>query len=221
MNRENDTISVIGLQFFGKMTASISHEIKNVLAIINESAGILEDFTLMEKKGVPLNPEKVDNAAKRVLKQVQRADGIIKKMNGFAHSIDEPVKHIDLSKIIELVTGLSDRFAANRGVTIEIEPLETSVAITTRPFFLENLIWLCLDFAMDVAGDGKSVKLIAQEEKNSAIIKFTQLKGLAEHQLDNFPGKQEKALLEVLKAELLPDQNAGEIVLTLLKEITP
>jgi hypothetical protein len=119
------------------------------------------------------------------------------------------------------VTGLSDRFAANRGVTIEIEPLETSVTITTRPFFLENLIWLCLDFAMDVAGDGKSVKLIAREEENSAIIKFTKLKGLAAHHSDNFPGKQEKTLLEVLKADLVPNQNAGEIVLILPKEIAP
>ena len=32
-----------GFQFFGKMSASISHEIKNALAIINENAGLLED----------------------------------------------------------------------------------------------------------------------------------------------------------------------------------
>ncbi len=221
MDNDYDTIGETGLLFFGKMTASISHEIKNVLAIINENAGIIEDFTFMEKKGIPLDSERILGVAQKVKKQIQRADGIIKKMNGFAHSIDEPVKPVDLSKIIEFVTGLSDRFAANRGVTIEIEPLETSVTITTRPFFLENLIWLCLDFAMDVAGDGKSVKLIAREEENSAIIKFTKLKGLAAHHSDNFPGKQEKTLLEVLKADLVPNQNTGEIVLILPKEIAP
>ena len=32
-----DIIGGEGLQFFGKMSASISHEIKNVLAIINEN----------------------------------------------------------------------------------------------------------------------------------------------------------------------------------------
>ncbi len=221
MDNGYDTIGETGLLFFGKMTASISHEIKNVLAIINENAGIIEDFTFMEKKGIPLDSERILGISQKIMKQIQRADGIIQKMNRFSHSIDESIKRIDLGEVLELVAALSDRFAANRGVTIEIEPLETSVAITTRPFFLENLIWLCLDFAMDAAGDGKSVNLIAQEEKNSAIIRFTQLKGLADHQLDNFPGKQEKALLKVLKAELLLDQNAGEIVLTLLKEITP
>jgi hypothetical protein len=43
------------------MTASISHEIKNVMAIINESAGLLEDYSLMAEKGMPIDP---DNASR-------------------------------------------------------------------------------------------------------------------------------------------------------------
>jgi hypothetical protein len=41
------------------MTASISHEIKNVMAIINESAGLLEDYSLMAEKGMPIDPERL------------------------------------------------------------------------------------------------------------------------------------------------------------------
>jgi len=40
------------LRFFGKIVASISHEIKNVMAIINEKAGLIKDLTLMAEKGV-------------------------------------------------------------------------------------------------------------------------------------------------------------------------
>ena len=42
-----------GLQFFGKVSASIAHEIKNVLAIINENAGLLEDLTFAARKERP------------------------------------------------------------------------------------------------------------------------------------------------------------------------
>ena len=42
------------LQFFGKISASVSHEIKNVFAVINEAAGLLEDFTIMVDKGMPI-----------------------------------------------------------------------------------------------------------------------------------------------------------------------
>lgn len=44
-----------GIQFFGKMSASISHEIKNVLAVINENAGLLEDICFMADRGKPID----------------------------------------------------------------------------------------------------------------------------------------------------------------------
>ena len=46
MNIQDAQVGLGGIQFFGKMAASISHEIKNVLAIINENAGLLEDICL-------------------------------------------------------------------------------------------------------------------------------------------------------------------------------
>jgi hypothetical protein len=41
---ETDSLGRQGLQFFGKISASVSHEIKNVLAVIGENAGLLEDL---------------------------------------------------------------------------------------------------------------------------------------------------------------------------------
>ena len=45
-----------GLRFFGTMTASISHELKNALSIINEGAGLLEDLAAMSARGMALDP---------------------------------------------------------------------------------------------------------------------------------------------------------------------
>ena len=61
----------IGLQFFGKMTASISHEIKNVLAIINENAGLLEDLALLAGRGAAIDPQRLTNMSQAVMKQVK------------------------------------------------------------------------------------------------------------------------------------------------------
>ena len=85
-----EVISETGLQFFGKMSASISHEMKNVMAIINENAGLLEDLTVMAEKGMPIDPERLKTQASRIMKQIRRGDDIIKGMNRFAHSVDEP-----------------------------------------------------------------------------------------------------------------------------------
>ena len=214
MNCKWDLICEAGLQFFGKMSASISHEIKNTLAIINEDAGLLEDFTLMADKGIPLEPDRLKALAGKIKKQIRRTDGIVKNMNRFAHSVDESGRNIDVGELLEFVAALAGRFAFMRGVTLKTEPPAGRVTISKNPFFLENLVWLCLDFAMDAAGGGKNIDLITEEKENSVLIRLTRLEGLAEAQTNTFPAEQEKALLGVLKAELVANVEAGELVIS-------
>ncbi len=216
-----DVIGETGLQFFGKVTASISHEIKNALAIINENAGLLEDFALMAGEGKPINPEKLEILAEKITRQIRRADGIIKNMNAFAHSVDESVKSIDLGETVEIVTLLSHRLASMRGVSLEPSPPPRPVMITTNPFFLKTLVWLCLDFAIDAAGEQKSVGLGAEEIENGARVRFTKLAGLKELPLDAFPSERQRALLSVLNAEVATNVTDGEIVITLSKAMDP
>ncbi len=123
-----------GLQFFGKMTASISHEIKNVLAIINENAGLLQDLALMAERGVAIEPQRLTKMAQAIKKQVGRADAIIQNMNRLGHSIDETEKTIDLNDILELLVALSNRFASMRGVAVELTKREGPVELRTAPF---------------------------------------------------------------------------------------
>lgn len=214
-----DTIADTGLQFFGKMTASISHEIKNVLAIINENAGLLEDITLMADRGRPIEPERLKKLSQAVMKQIGRADTIVKIMNQFAHSADESLKSIDLNDILELTVVLSNRFASMRSVTLNPKLQKSPVKIRTSPFFLMNLIWLCLDFSMDVAGDDKIVELATQRTESGADIQFRRLAGLAKVPLDTFPTERERNLLNILRAELVVNAENNEFVVKLATDI--
>jgi signal transduction histidine kinase len=219
MNSNRDVIGEQGLQFFGKMSATISHEINNALAIINENAGLLQDFTLMADKGMPLDPERLNSLAGKVIQQVRRAEGIVKNMNRFAHSVDESLKSVNLGDVVGLIATLSGRLASMRGVTVEPKPAEVPVTINTNPFFLENLIWLCLDFAMDAAGAGNTIDIITVKTENGAQIRFMQVEDLAKAPPDKFPTEREKALLDLLKADLSADVEVGELVITLPRDI--
>jgi C4-dicarboxylate-specific signal transduction histidine kinase len=109
MSNDWELIGRTGLAFFGKMTASISHEIKNVLAIINENAGLLEDITLMAERGIPINLDRLKTQAERIKNQIRRADVIVKNMNRFAHSVDESLMSVDLAELLEFLAALSRR----------------------------------------------------------------------------------------------------------------
>jgi len=219
MKTEGDTIGEQGLKFFGKIAATISHEINNALAIINENAGLLQDFTLMADKGIPLDPKRLNSLAGKVIQQIRRAEGIVKNMNRFAHSVDESSKSVNLSDIVEFVVALSGRFASMRGVTLEPKPTAVPVMIITNLFFLENLIWLCLDFAMDAAGEGNTIDIISEKTENGAQVRFMRFGNLAKAPLDKFPAERETALLNALKADFVADVGAGEFIITLPQNI--
>ena len=219
MGQELENTSETGLQFFGQISASISHEIKNVLAIINENAGLLEDFTIMADRGIPIDPARLKVMAEAVKKQIGRADGIIQNMNRFAHSVDQTITTVDLAQTIELVIALTARFTAMRGIRVDLQLPENPVTFQTAPFFLMNLLWLCLDFSMSASGVDKRVELVVEAAENSVRIRYRRLAGLTETLLETFPTDREKNLLAVLKAVLKVELEREEIVLRLFKAI--
>jgi len=144
-----------GLCFFGQISAAISHDLKNVLAIINEDAGLLQDYSLMAAQGMELDPERMAKLAEKVQGQVKRGDGIIKNMNRFAHSVDMPECEIDYRELSALVVSLLTRMASRKCVTVNIVD-GSPVKGKGDPFIIQMLIAKGLEYAMDSAGkDGK------------------------------------------------------------------
>jgi signal transduction histidine kinase len=200
-----DEVGKTGLQFFGKMTASIAHEVKNVLAIINENAGLLNDFALLAQKGRPLDPERLENTAQNILRQISRADAIIKNMSDFSHSVDHFEKQIDFNEIVRRVIFLSSRLAAMRSVSIILADSEGAVVLDTNPFLLENLVWLTLSYAMDLSGPEKELIVRIGKEKDEIRFSLSTIDNLENRFSNHSPSQQLKALLAIMDAELVPD----------------
>ena len=215
MSAKLDIFAESGLKFFGKMTASISHEIKNVLAIINENAGLLEDFVLMADRGMAIEPQRLKKMSQTVMKQVRRADTIAKNMHRLAHSVDESVGTVDLNDMLELLVALSNRFASMRGVDVLLKRIEGQINLRTSPFLLMNLLWLCLDYAMDAANEGKTVELVSQKTEAEIQVFFKGLGDAAGASMKPFPSEPEKGLCDLLGAELEIDTDNQEIVVRL------
>lgn len=208
-----------GLRFFGEISSSISHEVKNSLAIINENAGLLEDLTTMAEKGGTLDSERLKTLAVKIKTQIQRINDIIHRMNRFASSADESLKKVELNDIVEFVIALSERFAFIRGVTLNHKQSESSEKVISNPFLLENLIWCCLEIAMDAAGDNKTVTILSESTEKGGRVRFTQLDDLNNYQSHMFNTERIKDLIDSLNAELKFNGEGKEIVLTVKKKL--
>ena len=147
----NDSLAKTGLNYFGKMSASISHEIKNRMAVINEQAGLLKDLVLLAEQGREIDLERLMRLAESLKNQVVLTDGIIKNMNRFSHTVDSFQRTVDLAEILSLTVALSKRTADNKGVGIQCRLPESSISIVTAPFLLMNLVWLCFEAMMPFA----------------------------------------------------------------------
>ncbi len=213
MEQKPDGLGWNGLQFFGRISASISHEIKNVLAIINENAGLLEDYCFMAEKGKPIDPARLKGISEKIAKHVIRGDGIIRNMNRFAHSVDEPNHQVDIADLLELMIALNSRFAANKNVQVAHKSPAEPLAIPANPFYLENLLFLCLQYAMDAAGSRGAVTLIPKKEADGIAIVMTGLADLSAP----FPGPPETALAEAIGATLTTDSTAKSLTIALKK----
>ena len=212
-----ETIAQEGFHFFGKMSASISHEIKNTLAIINEKAGLLEDFTMLAGQGRPIDPERVKSLAGEIMKQIQRADGLVKRMNRFAHSADDPLKMIDLGETLELITSIAGRLASMREAQVDLILPGHPVMVVTNPFLFENLIWSCLEFLL--TDNHKTIKLIPESIGEDVQIRLVGQFAFPDNPGRPFPSGKEEALLTSLKAELRMESQSGEMIIFLPKNI--
>lgn len=214
MKNSQDKPGGSGLQFFGKISASLSHEMKNALAVINENAGLLTDLVHMSERGRPLDPERIRGVGTKVMERVKHADTIIKNLNTFAHTVDNPANRIDVGEHLELLISLTRRICAGKGITVTLARPEQPVAIAASAYSLIHLCWCCLENVMQWTGEEKTVCLIPEKTENTVRIRFTKLETLPPAS-DIFTEEKEKSLLSALGAELTVNAKEKEVTLHL------
>jgi len=169
MSSYHGKVDSLGLSFFGSMTASISHEIKNALAIINENAGLIGDLVALSEKGRPLDPERLKTISANIRRRVQNADEIVRRLNRFAHSANQPVVSVGIRDIFACTISLSERLASMKGVSLTLAPFD-EIEVLTLPFVVKNLLWICLKNIFLMAGEGQQVVLGARREAGDIVV---------------------------------------------------
>jgi len=146
------------LKFFGAVSASISHEMKNVLAIINEMMGLLDDLSRQANAGRPLDPGRLQQIAGRMKAQIERGNGIMRDLNRFAHTVDCDADILDLGDMTAFVCALARRRAALRNVDLRVNSAQP-VNANVSPFALAHLIWECLQHCAALTAPGAVLEI--------------------------------------------------------------
>jgi signal transduction histidine kinase len=141
-NLRNNHIDRKYLKFFGSVNASISHELKNILAIISETTGFLDDLVKLAHQDGKFDLQILENSTKSIAEEIQRGFHTIRQMNNFAHSVDENEKELDAVESIQLAVNLTRFLSTAKPVVIQ--EAEQPVHVTVNPFLFVILLYSTL-----------------------------------------------------------------------------
>jgi signal transduction histidine kinase len=190
---------------FAKISAAISHEIKNTLSIINENAGLLEDFAQMAEHNGGVAVERVLSVTQTIAKQVDRSNTIMKNLNRFAHSADTCLAHGNLEETLSLVVALTNRQAAMKNITMALD-CPPDITFSTYLISFESLIYLTLLTLFQNSEEGSVLSIKAIGEKENITICF-KIKNKEDLSLSTYPDEDQQLLADQTQVSFRCEEN--------------
>lgn len=205
MRFRTDVVSREEIVFFGKVSAGISHELKNIMATISETASLLVDLVEFWEKGGKLEQGELLAYSKGIMEDIQRAFTTIRDMNSFAHSVDEPLKEVGVAEVLELMVSLWKYMSAGKKVSLDF-PEGTGPKVLTSPFLLQDLIYHALLFAFESVEPDGEIKISLSSADKDVRIDFSGIEAVG---VDSFLNEKGKVIAAEIHAEVLPFPSGG------------
>ncbi|WP_243367830.1 hypothetical protein [Fundidesulfovibrio soli] len=116
-------------KYLGRMAATVSHDLCNVLATVQQASGLMGDFLALARKeslkSMGLRPkfkyhDKFEEIIAQVQAQVDRGQGICEKLSVLGHSTDDGPETADVGVAAALVGSLCGRAARKHKASLEV-----------------------------------------------------------------------------------------------------
>ena len=150
--------------FFGKITAGVTHELKNVLAVIKETSGLMGDILAVTKEETFQHKEKFKKALATIQRQIAHGADLLTHLNKFSHGPEKETAEIDINGAVNELVALCGRFARMKNVTLTSINSEETITFTTCQISLQMLLFTCFEYCMSHLPP--STKIDIKVEKN-------------------------------------------------------
>ena len=158
--------------FIARLTASATHEIRNVLAIVKESAGLIGDLTDLAGPGVAPDAGRVRWSLERIRIQVARGADLSTSLNRIMHGLDQGSERLSLADAVALTVALTRRFAQQGGRRIEIQSAANDVHTTAVALDLYMALVALMEWSLERSADGATLVVQPETRKGGAAVVF-------------------------------------------------
>ena len=158
-NNSEQELRFLQLRFIGKIMAGFTHEIKNYLAIIKESAGLIGDMVKIGKMSKSDIPEYLD-IVHSIEDQIEKATEQFTYLNRFSHRMDSQISTFHLNECLEELIALMSRFARQKNLMLEMDFPKNIPPIQNNPAMLQLLLFSFLE--EKIMGLEKNGRIVVQ-----------------------------------------------------------
>ncbi len=110
------------------MTTDVTHELRNVLAIVKETAGLIDDLMTFGQSNA-LNHDKVKSLVGRVGPQADRGAELASVLHHVARSCENPGLPTDLNQVAAHVVVMCYRCARKKRQSMRVRPYDHEVHV--------------------------------------------------------------------------------------------
>ncbi len=158
------------LQSHGRLLSGFSHDLKNHLAIINESKGLLQDYIEMGM----ITDEELSGKLGGILVQLDRRIGMITKMaqhlNSFGHRFDTPSSTFDLNELLNEQLFFLQRSAKLKQISLTTAIPESKVSVNSYPSLLQFIFLQLFDTALNRLHENDRMTISTKQQNGDAAI---------------------------------------------------
>jgi signal transduction histidine kinase len=173
-NRDNE-LRTQQLEFFGRILAGFTHDLKNHLAIIKESNGLISDMIAMGWVTDETVAAKLEKIVAAIQGRVGQATDLANNLNSFAHRLDTPLSSFQVNTLLEEELIFLRRFARLKEIDLKIKLHEDLPAIYSYPSLVQYVFFKLFAMALRQLKNRAGMEIASGEENGCVKITITLL----------------------------------------------
>lgn len=181
--RDEENLRLLHLRFIGKILAGFTHEVKNYLAIIKESAGLMEDLIKLGKASESDSGQNLE-IIHSIEEQIEKTNILFRHLNRFAHRMDDQLATFNINESLEELIALVTRFANQKKITIEKYFDKSMPSIYSNPSLLQFVVYTVLEEKIRNLGKNSKIAIQTGVDENSVRIRLVSEGNLIEGEGD-------------------------------------
>ncbi len=147
------------LAFMGRITESVSIDLRNVLATVKENAELLEDLLSVEGGAGSPAKKRVSHILSAIKEQVVRGVDLAALLDAFSGGPEKRATEMDLYELLSMLVRICEPMARFTGVTLKIIQGDKPLIVLGKPLEIQMALFDCVDFLVNSMGARGTVNI--------------------------------------------------------------